>query len=82
MSKTKGKWIADNTVSEIPTGTVNGVNLVFTLSAIPAYASSLNLTLDGRKLYPVTDYTLAAAIITMIVAPAFGQQLDATYMKK
>lgn len=82
MSKVRGKWLADNTVQEIPAGTVDGVNLTFTLSNIPAQNSSLQLSLDSRPLYLTTDYTISGAIITMIVSPAFGQQLDAKYLKK
>lgn len=82
MSKVRGKWFADNTVQEIPAGTVNGVNVTFTLSVVPAIASSLKLKLDSRPLYITTDYTLSGNTITMVVAPAFGQQLDAEFLKK
>lgn len=82
MSKLKGKWLSDFTQTEIPSGTVNGVNLTFTLSALPYATASLELKLDGRPLYITTDYTISGTTITMIVAPAFGQQLDAKYIKK
>lgn len=82
MSKQKGKWISNHTVQEIPSGTVNGVNVTFTLSAAPNYPASLKLKLDSRPLYLTTDYTLSGTTITMLVAPAFGQQLDAEYITK
>lgn len=82
MSKVRGKWFADNTVQEVPAGTINGVNVTFTLSNIPALNSTLKLKLDSRPLYLTTDYTLSGLTITMLVAPAFGQQLDAEYFKK
>ena len=81
MSKTRGKWLADNTVIETPSGTVNGVNVTFTLSNIPTNGS-LDLKINGRQLYLTTDYTLSSATITMLVAPAFGLQLDAKYFKR
>ena len=81
MSKLKGKWSSDNYVTEIPSGTVNNSNLSFTLSFTPK-ATSLRLRLDSRPLYVTTDYTLSGVTITMVTAPAFGQQLDAEYQKK
>lgn len=82
MSKLKGKWLSNFTQQEIPTGTVNGTNVTFVLSALPYDNSSLKLKLDSRPLYITTDYTISGTTITMVVAPAYGQQLDAEYIKK
>lgn len=81
MSKLKGKWSADNWVQEVPSGTVNSSNVTFTLGFTPK-ATTLELKLDCRPLYSGTDYTLSGTTITMTVAPAFGQQLDASYQKR
>jgi len=57
-------------VREIPTGTMNGTNTVFTLSSAPDPASSLLLFLNGIEQLPGTDYTLSGATITYTVAPS------------
>lgn len=80
MAKGKGKWL-ESKVVEVPTGTINGVNTVFTLSQIPVSVSDLTLYLDG--LYE-TDYSIDVPNkqITMTTAPALGQYLRAEYRAK
>jgi hypothetical protein len=81
MSKLKSKWMENpssyNFIEEVPTGTVNGVNVTFTLSSVPL--DMVSLTLNGRPLKPTIDYTRSGSTITMIVAPALGQELYAIY---
>ncbi len=62
-------------VSEVPAGTLNGTNMVFTLSFAPA-AGSLLLTVNGVAQNPGSgspltgaDYTVSGATITYTVAP-------------
>lgn len=68
---------------EVPTGTVNGVNLVFTLSAAPNPANSLQLYKDGmfQTAGAGVDYTLATNTITFEAgnAPQTGDNLFAVY---
>ena len=54
-----------NVTNEVPTGTINGTNVTFTLAHTPA-ANSLRLYADGLR---TTNYTLAGHTITMGVAP-------------
>jgi hypothetical protein len=82
MSKIRGKWLFDSFEQEIPAGTVNGVNAVFTLSSVPYTAKCVFLTLNGRPMRQGADYTINGANITMITAPSVGQELYAFYVKK
>ena len=82
MSKLKGKWLSDFFQNEVPSGTVNGVNVTFTLSSVPYANASLELKLNGRPLFAPTDYSISGSTITMVVPPAFGQELNARYIKK
>lgn len=50
---------------ETPTGTVDGVNTVFTVSAQPAYVIS-----DGVTYFSGAGYTYGALTITMNIAPS------------
>lgn len=54
---------------EIPSGTMNGTNKVFTLSQSPNPPNSLLLFLNGIEQHPGVDYTLSGATITYAVAP-------------
>ncbi len=63
---------------EVPSGTVNGSNTAFTLSATPA-TGSLNLFQNGVRLKITEDYTLSTATITFVTAPATGDLLLADY---
>ena len=68
---------------EVPSGTVNGSNVTFTLAFTPVSASSVILTLNGITLIQGggQDYTISGATITMAVAPAVAQTLYASYSK-
>lgn len=67
-------------VDEAPAGAVNGVNVTYTLSQTPAASNTLNLYLDGLKQREATDYTIVGDTITMLAAPATGQDLWANYV--
>lgn len=64
---------------EAPSGTINGINVTFTLSGTPVANASLVLYQDGVTQYQGTDYTVSGTTITMAVAPEVGQTLWATY---
>lgn len=66
---------------EAPAGAVNGVNVTFTLSLVPADTSTLNLYQNGLHLHAPTHYSLAGSTITMVAAPAPGSDLWANYRK-
>jgi hypothetical protein len=60
---------------ETPSGAINGVNLVFTLTQTPI-TDSLDLYLNGLLLWEGDDYTLSTNQITMIEAPIGGADPD------
>lgn len=51
---------------EVPSGTKDGVNTAFTLTAAPDPAASLELIFNGYVLTPAVGFTLAGANITAI----------------
>lgn len=64
-----------------PTGTVNGVNTVFTLPAAPSPASSLEFRVNGQTVKAGgTDYTLSGVTVTMTWAPPTGSILTASFL--
>ncbi len=65
----------------IPTGAVNGSNLVFTLPSTPSPASSLKLYYNGILQRRGTDYTLATATITTVFTAQTGDDLRCDYRK-
>lgn len=68
--------------NETPTGTINGVNAVFTLVFTPNPSSSLELYLNGLHMWASgNDFTLAGATITFVTAqiPQTGDVLLASY---
>lgn len=68
--------------NEVPSGTVNGSNTAFGLANTPV-SGTVSLYLNGVRLQPGAgnDYTLSGATITMLYAPATGDQLLADYRK-
>ncbi|MBV8807618.1 MAG: hypothetical protein JO033_02995 [Acidobacteriaceae bacterium] len=68
--------------SETPSGTINGVNLTFTLAAAPNPTGSLKLFKNGVLLQQGGDYTLSGSTITFkstAVTPQTGDVLIADY---
>ena len=64
---------------EVPSGTVNGSNVTFTLANTPSASANVVLHIDGLVLIQTVDYTISSSTITMTTAPANGQKLLATY---
>lgn len=68
--------------AELPSGTINGTNLTFTLAATPSPAASLTLFKNGVLLTQGADYALSGATVTFAnttVAPQAGDSLTASY---
>jgi hypothetical protein len=67
---------------EVPSGTINGVNVTFTLANTPV-AGSEHLYLNGilQESGAGNDYTISGATITMLTAPLTGEKLRASYRK-
>jgi len=83
MSLLNAKWLAEHFEQEIPLGTINGTNNIFTLSVVPHSTKAVIVLLNSQVQYQVSDYTVnASGVITFVNAPVFGQELYAFYMKK
>jgi len=70
--------------NEVPGGAINGANTSFTLVTAPANSSAdLMLFKNGMLLLVGSgnDFTISGSTITMLTAPATGDQLLANYMK-
>jgi hypothetical protein len=73
--------IANDFISEVPTGTINGSNVTFTLANTPVAVDSVQVFLNGivQIRGAGEDYTLSGNTITFITAPATGQSLRVVY---
>lgn len=68
-------------VREVPSGTINGTNTVFTLAHTPA-AGTEQVYLNGLlQQSGGTDYTISGSTITFAVAPPTGSLLLVTYLE-
>lgn len=65
--------------NEVPSGTINSVNVTFTLANTPV-AGTVMLFLNGQKQTLNGDYTIAGDTITFTKAPRTGSTLDAFYI--
>ena len=75
--------ISAGLIQEVPSGTVNGSNVTFTLANTPGVSASVILSQDGKTLTQGSgkQYTISGVTITMATAPATGQSLWAVYSK-
>lgn len=83
VADTSGTLTPSNFVfEEIPSGSINGSNVTFTISATPT-AGTLRLYLNGQRLRSGAgnDYTLSTNTITMTTAPISGDVLLADFLK-
>jgi hypothetical protein len=67
-------------IQEIPTGTIDGSNTVFTLAQTPFAASAVQVYLNGVYRTPTTDYTISGSTITFVVAPPNASKVEAAYL--
>jgi hypothetical protein len=65
--------------NEVPTGTVNGSNAVFTLSSA-ASNNEVTVTINGVKQKETTDYSLSGTTLTFTVAPFTGAIIEVFYI--
>lgn len=65
--------------NEVPSGTINGVNVTFTLTHAPI-VHKISVFKNGLMLRPTTDYTVSGKTITFAVAPAGGSNLLVNYL--
>ena len=67
--------------SEVPSGSVNGTNTVFTLSQTPLPASGVSVYRNGLRLAGAVDYTISGNMITFAssVVPQAGDLLLCSY---
>lgn len=81
MTRVSEKLIANQFVQETPSGTINGTNVVFSLSSTPETTSQVLLFQDGLSLIQGTHYTISGLTITLTTAPVVGQTLTVYYPK-
>lgn len=76
------KRILEYVSNEIPSGSINGINTVFTLSSIP-YNSSERVSLNGLIQFEgiVKDYVISGSTITFTKAPKTNNKLFVSYFK-
>jgi len=83
MSLMNAKWLAEHFEQEVPAGTVNGANKIFTLSKIPHSTKSVIVLLNSQVQYQVSNYTVDnSGVVTFVNAPVLGQEPYVFYMKK
>ena len=73
---------ADFVSNEVPTGSVNGSNTVFTLANSPR-SGTVRVFQNGMRLFvgAGNDYTISGSTITFVTAPTTGDNLIVDYSK-
>lgn len=81
MEVTAGGLTSANFIRELPSGSVNGSNVTFTITSAPV-TSSEDVYLNGVLQYPgaSNDYTLSGTTITFNAAPQSGGRVVVKYM--
>lgn len=65
-------------LSEVPTGTVNGINNTFTISQT-VFTNSEDIYINWLLQYPTTHYTLTGTSLVFVTPPAIGSNLFAKW---
>ncbi len=74
----------DNTYfveNEVPVGTINGSNTVFTLAGTPNPSTSLEVTMNGSEFSVTEDFTISGDTLTYVTAPPTGSIHKVDYRK-
>lgn len=67
---------------EIPSGTVNGSNVAFTITFEPLEAESVLLFKNGIQQRLGIDFTITGTTITFTSAPALASDVSVQYIRK
>lgn len=69
-------------INDVPNGTINGTNAIFSLNNIPIVGSSA-IYRNGLRLKPAFDYTISGNTITFLMGaiPQLGDTLLADYRR-
>ena len=67
---------------EVPSGTVNDVNTVFTLAYTPADDNKVMVWFNGSLFKRNTDYTISGSTITTTTAPPTDSIIQITYQRQ
>lgn len=81
MPRTGNRFINEGLTQEVPSGTVNGSNTVFTLAFTPDSSASVDVFVDYLICAPTTHYSISGTTITFVSAPALGQKVFVVYAK-
>ena len=80
MTRALDRFINEGWVkNEVPSGSINGSNVTFTLAFTPDDPNAIHVFLDGLN---ETAYTVSGSTITFTTAPALGQSVIVNYTKK
>ena len=69
---------ATQRISEIPSGTIDGVNTAFVLGYLP-YLDTVRLYRNGIRLSVSTDFTINGQTLTLLSVPTAGDSLVVDY---
>ena len=79
LSETQTILVPKWSINEIPTGSINGVNMVFTLAHTPIDQIMLYLNGQYMTVGAGEDYTISGSTITMNSAPIVGDKIRSNY---
>lgn len=80
--RAKQKYQIENFEQAVPTGTINGTNVTFTLPSEPVEPKAAILWVNAVPKVYGTHWSLSGVTITMVTAPQVGQSLFVWYQKK
>ena len=79
--QTKLSLLPLSPIAEIPSGDIDGNNLIFTLSTQPSNSLGVVVILDGFVQYNTIDYNVVNQTITFTTAPASGSTIFTNYIQ-
>jgi hypothetical protein len=82
MSRIAAKFLDDFFEQEVPSGSVNGSNTVFTLSATPHSIKAVGVYVNGIRRRLTTDYSVSGSTVTFTFAPETDSDVYVEYIKK
>ena len=80
MAKASARSLTLTYLTETPSGTVDGANAAFTLSAAPYSSAQAMIFVDGLFISP-TLYTLSGTALTFTSAPSASSDILVRYLR-
>lgn len=82
MTRVQADFLLKFWVDEVPSGTIDGTNVTFTIANEPSESAAVDVYKNGLRQEPTTHYSISGATITFVDPPAVASTILVSYVRR